>query len=84
MNFANYKSRAISVKELISLLSRIDGDSMVTVEGCDCIGECIGISTYREDGKPAVTIRRKGGLCSGEETFPLISPDVSTLNNEET
>lgn len=38
------KPKQLTVKELIALLRKTDGDALVRVEGCDCMGDACGVS----------------------------------------
>lgn len=39
----------ITVAQLIALLQKEDPSKLVTVEGCDCVGEAVGVETSNDD-----------------------------------
>ena len=46
---------AITVKELMKLLRKMPQDSRVYLEGCDCVGQAVGVD---DDGNGKVVIER--------------------------
>ena len=49
-------SRQITVYELMEMLKRCKPEAFVTVEGCDCIGECEGLT---DDADGVMIARRR-------------------------
>lgn len=53
------KDRAVTVTELYRMLKemkKINGDAIVYLEGCDCIGKCNGVES-RDNGKQVLLKR---------------------------
>lgn len=57
----------MKVKELIQLLSTVNGDLTLSTEGCDCEADPIGLSVNGD----VIIIRRKDG-CYARENLALI------------
>ncbi len=55
--------KTLTVKKLIKLLSKVDQDCEVVLEGCDCAEDCVGISLSLGDGpyRDQVLLRREDG-----------------------
>lgn len=51
--------RQITVGELIAFLQRYPLDAVVNTEGCDCVGACNGVYSYKSNNE--VTISRWEG-----------------------
>lgn len=63
--------KALTVRQLMSLLSGVNPDAVVRLEGCDCEEDCVGYSLedLGEEGI-AVLLRREYGV---ERDVPIIS-----------
>lgn len=51
----------LTVKKLVELLSTVDQNATISLEGCDCAGDCVGISIGTEAYKTQVILRREDG-----------------------
>jgi hypothetical protein len=69
----------MKVAELIRLLSTARPDSEVWLEGCDCVGECVGATELKNpagimdvDGGYTLYLRVKDGVLGWDEPPPAI------------
>ena len=61
---------SMTVKQLIALLKKVDEYLPISIEGCDCEGDAIGISTVND----TLLIRREDG-CYSHDKLKMIKPD---------
>jgi hypothetical protein len=54
--------KSLKVKDLILLLKKVDQYAKVTLEGCDCADDCVGISNGEDAYKGSLVLRRNGGV----------------------
>jgi hypothetical protein len=57
----------ITVGQLVELLKSANQDAEVVLEGCDCTGDCVGLSTKAEAYEGQVILRRADGCFDLDE-----------------
>lgn len=59
--------KTVKIKDLVALLQKhSDQNAEVVLEGCDCTGDCVGISLGTEAYEDQVVLRRNDGVFRGE------------------
>lgn len=59
------KLKPLTVRQLITLLHAQPQDALVVLEGCDCTGDCVGL-TAKYGEKNHVLLRRSDGTMRYE------------------
>lgn len=67
--------KALTISKLIKLLEQLPNQkSTVVLAGCDCAGECVGISEGKEAYEGQVILRRDNDVFNLDDLETVYSP----------